>query len=128
MLPTLIELFSVLLLLVHYYRKTKDKIVVWVLSYLTFLVCSGLLFRKLFPNIPFVSPTPEYMVFLAIVGIPFLVLILFLGVEADKRKSREEQEEKKGFAILFTPSKDNIIFWAIFVMLNLAAFLMRNNK
>ncbi len=128
MLANFIELLSVLLLFGYYYRKAKDKIVVWVLSYLTFLICSGLLFRKLFPDIPFVSPTLEYMVFLVIVGIPFLALILFIGIEADRRKSSEGQKEKKGFGILFKPSKDNIIFWTVFVLLNLAAFLMRNNK
>ena len=124
----LTEFLAVLLLIGYYYKKTKDKIVLWILSYLTFLICSGFLFRKLYPDIPFVSPTIEYMVFLVIVGVPFLVFVVLVGVEFEKRRLSEVKEDKKDFAILFKPSRDNIILWIIFVLLNLAAFLMENNK
>ncbi len=124
MYSILIEFLSVLLLIGYYYRKTKDKIVAWILSYLIFFFCSGVLFRKLFPDIPFVSPTLEYMVFLVIVGVPFLVLVVFVGIEIERRRSSEVEEDKKDFTILFKPSRDNIIFWTIFVLLNLVAFLM----
>ncbi len=125
---TLIQFLSVLLLIGYYYRKTKDKIVAWGLSYLTFFFCAGVLFRKLFPDIPFVSPTVEYMVFLVIVGVPFLVLVVLVGYEIEKRRASELKEDKKDFTILFKPSRSNVIFWTVFVLLNLIAFLMENNK
>ncbi len=128
MYSTLAELLSALLFLGYYYKKTKDKIVVWILSYIIYFTICAILFRKLFPSTPFVSPTPEYIVFLIAVGVPFLVLVVLLGVKFEKRKHSEAKEEKKDFIILFKPTKSNIIFWTIIVLINLAAFLMRNNK
>ncbi len=128
MYSTLAELFSALLFLGYYYRKTKDKIVAWILSYIVYFAVCAILFRKLFPNTPFVSPTPEYIVFLVAVGVPFLVLVVLLGVMFEKRKHGEAKEETKDFIILFKPTKSNIIFWTIIVLINLAAFLVGNNK
>ncbi len=68
------------------------------------------------------------MVFLIIVGVPFLALIVFIGIEAEKRRSLESKEGGNDFTILFKPTKHNIIFWTIFVLLNLAAFLIPSKK
>lgn len=128
MYSTLAELFSALLFLGYYYRKTKNKIVAWILGYIIYFFICAILFRKLYPNTPFVSPTPEYMVFLIFAGVPFLALVVLLGVEFEKRKLSEAKKSKKDFIILFKPSKDNIIFWTIIILINLAAFLMGDNK
>ena len=128
MYSTLAELLSALLLLGYYYKKTKDKIVAWILSYIMYFTVCAILFRKLFPNTPFVSPTPEYIVFLIAVGVPFLVLVVLLGVKFEKRKNDGATKGKENFAILFKPTKSNIIFWTIIVLINLAAFLVGNNK
>jgi len=128
MYSTLAELLSALMLLGYYYKKTKDKIVAWILSYIMYFTVCAILFRKLFPNTPFVSPTPEYIVFLIAVGVPFLVLVVLLGVKFEKRENDGATKEKENFAILFKPTKSNIIFWTIIVLINLAAFLVGNNK
>jgi hypothetical protein len=128
MYRTITELLSILLFLSYYYITTKDKIIAWILSYIMYFTVCAILFRKLFPNTPFVSPTPEYIVFLIAVGVPFLVLVVLLGVKFEKSKNDGTTKEKENFAILFKPTKSNIIFWTIIVLINLAAFLVGNDK
>jgi len=121
------ELMSAVLFIAYYYKKTKDKIVVWIVSYLTYFVCSVILFRKLFPAIPFVSPTLEYMTWLFIVGIPFLALIVAIAMIYEKRRTEKVQSPQESFDILFTLSKDNLVFWACIVVINVIAFLLEDN-
>ncbi|MFH1674271.1 MAG: hypothetical protein ABIF87_12710 [Pseudomonadota bacterium] len=115
---------SMLLIIAYLYWKTRDRICLWMLSYFAFLGGSVAVFRKLFPDIPFVSPTIEYMVFLVIVGIPFLTLIVLMGVEIEKRRSKKTEKPPLDFGALLALSKENIIFWAFIVLINLVAFLL----
>jgi uncharacterized membrane protein len=122
------ELLSVIAAIVYYYNKTKDKVVLWILSYISFCAICTILFRKLFPNIPFVSPTLEYMSYLAIVGIPFLVIVVVIGVEIEKQRTKAPEEYNKNRAAIFTPTRNNIIFWTVFVLINLVAFILGGTR
>ena len=128
MYSTYAELLSFLLIIAYLYRKTKERITLWVLSYILFLVSSATLFRVFFPNVPFFSPTLEYTIFLIIVGIPFLVLVVLIGAEIERRRTRGAVENKRSLSSIFKLSKDNIIFWTIIVLINLVAFLLEKGK
>lgn len=128
MYTTYAKLLSALLIIIYYYKKTKDKLSVWIISYVIFLITSAIIFRRLYPNIPFVSPTIEYMIFLAIVGIPFLVLVVMIIGEFDKRSKKKAEVDNKDFTVLFQPTKDNIIFWTIVILVNIASFILEKNK
>lgn len=114
------KILSMLLIIAYLYKKTKDRIALWVFNFALFLIISITLFRVIFPDIPFVSPTIEYTVFLIVVGIAFIVLIIKIGIEAEKRRADIE----KNISSIIQLSKDNIIFWTIIVLINLIAFLL----
>ena len=57
MYTTYAELLSLLFIIVYLYKKTKDKIPLWILVYILFLVSSAKVFRMLYPHVPFFSPT-----------------------------------------------------------------------
>ena len=118
------KLLSLLLIAAYLYWKTRDKISLWALGYFAFLWGSATIFRRLFPDIPFRSPTIEYMAFLVIVGVPFLVLMVLVLVEVERRRSQKIEEGEKDYGVLFKLSKENIIFWTIIVLINLIAFLL----
>ena len=122
------ELLSVIAAIIYYFKKTHDRVVVWSFSYLSFLTISAITFRKLYPDIPFVSPTLEYMIFLFIVGIPFLVLVVMIGVEYDKQKTKRPEDYEKNRTAIFSLTKGNLIFWSIIVLINVAAFLLGGNR
>lgn len=122
------ELLSVIAAIIYYYKKTRDRVVVWVLGYLSFLIFAAVIFRKLYPDIPFVSPTLEYMVFLSIVGIPFLVLVVMLGVEYEKPKTKLPDEYEKNRSAIFSLTRGNLIFWSIIVLINVVAFLLGGGR
>ena len=118
------RLFSLLLILFYYSIKTKSKTFIWGFGYLIFLLISGILFHILFPYIHFGSPTPQYAVFLVIVGIPFLVVFIVIAMEAGK----EKVDKNKSWNVLFTPAKDNLIFWIVIILINLIAFVLSKGK
>ena len=126
MISNIAELLSILLVLAYFYKKTKNRIPLWILSYSAFLIVCVVLFRKLFPDIPFVSPTCEYMGFLFVTGVPFLVLIVSIGVEVEKQRTMTTEDNKP--IVLFKPTKGNIIFWTVIVLINLAAFIVDKSK
>ncbi len=130
MYSNIAELISLLLLIGYLYVKIKDKIALWLLGYAFYLICCLFLFRLIYPNVPFISPTIEYMGFLFITGLPFLVIIVLIGVETEKRRSGAIaiEEQTKDMKKIFNISKGNIIFWAIIVLINLIAFLLENNS
>lgn len=126
MISNIAELFSILLVLAYFYKKTKNKIPLWILRYSAFLIACIILFRKLFPEIPFVSPTYEYMGFLFVTGVPFLILIVLIGIEVEKQRTMTTEDSKP--IILFKATKENIIFWTVIVLINLAAFIVDKSK
>jgi hypothetical protein len=128
MYSNIAELLSVISAIVYYYRKTKDRVAIWILGYASFLATAAILFRKFYPHIPFVSPTLEYMVFLSIVGIPFLVVIVMVGVEIEKQRTKTPEVYQKNRKAIFKLTRDNVIFWSIIVFINLAAFIFGGNR
>ncbi len=122
------ELLSLIAAMVYYYNKTKNKAILWVLGNVLFFAICVFLFKKLYPDIPFVSPTPEYMCFLAIVGVPFLITIVMIFVETEKQKPRASEEYDRNSSAIFTPTRGNIIFWTIIVLINLAGFIADGRK
>lgn len=119
------ELLSLLLVIAYVYKKIRDKITLWVLGYMLFLGCCILIFRLIYPHVPFFSPTIEYGGFLLTVGIPFLVLIVIVGVEVERRrKSSIGKEPVRDVSVIFHLTKENIIFWSIVILINLIAYLL----
>lgn len=114
------KIISMLLIAAYIYKKTKDRIALWALSFVLFLIIITMLFRIYLPDVSFGSPTIEYTIFLLIVGIVFIVLIIKIGVEAEKRRS----DVGKNISSIFQLSKENIIFWTIIVLINLIGFLL----
>ncbi len=125
--PDIAELLSLGLVLAYYYKITRDRIALWILTFGVFLATCFILFHKLFPNIPFHSPTCEYMGLLFVVGAGFLVVLVLVGIELEKRKQITTADDKKP-SELFKPTKSNIIFWALIVLINLAAFIVGDSK
>lgn len=126
MASNIAELLSILLVLAYFYKKTKSRIPLWVLGYTAYFFICAILFRKLYPNIPFVSPTCEYMGFLFVVGVPFLAVLVFVSIEAEKQQATASEDNKP--TVLFKPTRENVIFWTVIVLINLAAFIMGNGK
>ena len=114
------QLFSLLLILGYYSIKTKSKAFLWLFGYLVFLLISGKIFHILFPRIPFDSPTPQYAVFLVIVGIPFLVMLVIVSMTLEKEKA----EGKKDWKVILSLTRNNLIFWGVIILINLLAFIM----
>lgn len=122
------ELFSLLLVVAYVYKKVRDKITLWVLGYVLFLVCCIYIFRLIYPEVLFFSPTVEYIGFLLTVGIPFLILIILIGVEVERRRKRSvNKEPERGVSEIFRLTKDNIIFWTLIAVINLIAYLLERN-
>ena len=108
---------SLILLLFWIYRLTRNKIALWIFGYTSYLIISGVVFKSFFPDIKFFSPTLEYMVFLAIVGVPFLILIVLIGVEGDKQK--KENAVQKVMPKLMDINYKNISIWLIILFINI---------
>lgn len=118
------NLLSLLLIIIYSYWKTRDKSSLFMLCCFASLWGGATIFRRLFPDIPFRSPTIEYMVFLVIVGVVSLVFLMLSVAEVEKRRTNKTEERDIGFRSLLTLSRENIIFWTIIVLINLIAFLL----
>jgi hypothetical protein len=128
MYSTYTELLSLLLIIIYLYAKTRDRISLLITGYIFFLLTSGIVFRFLFPDVPFFSPTLEYTVFLIWVGIPFLVVLALIFYEVEKKRTQSTGEKSENISFIFEFSRDNIIFWTIIILMNLIAFLLEKGK
>ena len=68
------------------------------------------------------------MVFLFIVGIPFLVLVVMIGVEYEKQKTKQPDDYEEKRAAIFSLTKGNLIFWSMIVLINLVAFIFGGDR
>lgn len=119
------KVISVVLFFIYAYVKTKEKLPLFAMIYLLYFALCGFTFKFLFPEIRFGSATIEYLVFLTIVGIPFLVGFYKVGMLVDKMP---KEDKEKIFKPVFEATRSNIIFWAFIVLMNLLAFIMDNHK
>jgi len=122
------EIISLLLIIGYTYKKTRDRIVIWGLICTSFIICTALVFKILFPNMQFGSPTCEYLGFLSLIGIAFFVFISGTAIELDRRRKNEKEKVEMNMSWIFELSKDNIIFWTLMVLINLLAFILEHNK
>jgi len=118
------KILSMLLIVAYIYKKTRDRIALWVFNFIVFLIIAITFFRIYLPDVPLGSPTIEYTILLVIIGIGFIVLVIKIGIEAEKRRD----DIGKNINSIFQLSKDNIIFWTIIVLINLIAFLLDKGK
>jgi len=116
---------SGIIFFVYWYIKTKERAPLLIMIIVLHIMICSILFKLFFPDIPFVSPTIEYLVYLAIVGIPFLIFVYKIGMEFDKMPIEKRSQL---FKHVFEATRSNIIFWTLIVLLNLSAFIMDNNK
>ncbi len=97
-----------LLFFAYWYFKTKEKIPMYVVALMSYLVLCTTIFKLLLPNIEFGSPTIEYLCYLAIVGIPFLFIIYKIGIMFDRMTG---DQKKDIFRPVFEMSKSNLLFY-----------------
>jgi len=106
------------------YFKNKDK---WILQgFFLITYCSMMFagFRILYPSMPIPAPTVQYMILLAITGIPFLIMLLVIANEISKNR----EKSMKSINSIFTMNSGNIIFWGFIILLNLAGFILEMEK
>jgi hypothetical protein len=113
------------LFFIYWYIKSKEKAPLLIILILSHIAICTIIFKFLFPGTPFVSPTIEYLVYLAIVGIPFLISVYKIGMEFDRMPT---EKRRQLFNYVFEATRPNIIFWTILVLLNLLAYIMDNTK
>jgi hypothetical protein len=116
---------SVILFLIYWYVKTKEKIPLYCLCLISFIVFCVFIFKQLFPTMEFLSPTTEYLSFLVIVGVPFLFVIYRIGMMFDKMTAEQKREI---FRPVFETSKSNIVFYSVIAIILLSSYLMGNSK
>ncbi len=119
-----VKMLSMLLIIIYLYKKTKDRIFLWVLIFALLLVSSTTLFRIYFPDIQLGSPTVEYTILLIGIGVAFIILVILIGIEAEKRRADIE----KNIRSIIQLSKDNIIFWTTIILMNIIAFLLDRGR
>ncbi len=123
MLLRYIQIISIIMIIVFFYKKTKEKMFLWILSYALFLGVCLELFRTVFPKIVLGSATLEYGMFLLVVGVPFLVLVVVIGVQIEKRSKNRVENGALNIASVFSMQKDNIVFWGTIIIINLVVLL-----
>ena len=114
------KLLTLFIFLVYYYAQTKNKILLWIIWYISFFVSSVAIFRNRYPDVPFFSATPQYLALLVIVGIPTLVLIAFVFMESDRQRNNKDYS----IGTMFEYSTKNILLWLIIVVLNVLGYLI----
>ncbi len=118
------KILSLLAIAIYIYIKTKDKAVLWTLLYVLYFFVIVFGFKLLYPDIPIPSPTIEYMIALMMCGIPFLIIMILVVIEAEKDRKKSAENIQSIYKI----NKSNLIFWGCIILLNLIAFLLDKNK
>jgi len=114
------QVLSLLTILVYIYVRTKDKSTLWVLSYFLYFFVIVVGFKFLYPDIPCPSPTIEYTIALIMAGIPFLIMVILVGIEVEK----DRKKAAENIASIYKIDKSNLIFWGCIILLNLIGFLL----
>lgn len=121
---TLTQIISGIAIIFFIYLKTKDRCSLYTFILITYCLIMFSSFRVLYPHIPTPSPTIQYMTLLAITGIPFLIMLVIIGNEAEKNREKTMENIQS----IFTMSRGNIIFWGIIILLNLTGFILEMGK
>lgn len=116
------NLISLLVVLIWSYTLTRNRIILWVVIYIAYFFICVITFKANYPDIQFFSPTIEYVIFLTFVGIPFLILVVLIGVEGERQKKIYHSE--KLIPKIFSINVNNIIFWVLIIILNIFGLLM----
>lgn len=117
-------LVSILLIILFYYYKTKDKSVISIFAVIATLFLGLLIGYLLIPFIPTQSPLLVKTFLLSFVFI-FLIIGLLYSVKQKEKIRKEKGTEKVwDFSILVRPSSDNLIFWVILITSNIIILII----
>jgi hypothetical protein len=91
------------------YFATKNKAIKLLLGYIAYFAITTSFFVTVFPGFEFFSLTWQYLAFLLLVGIPFLVVVVKAGNEFDRQRTEGSPQEKIS-PKMFSANKANFVF------------------
>lgn len=110
------------LFLLYWYFKTKNKIPLYAVILLAYIVFCTYFFMFVFPDIKFRTPTIEYLIYLVSVSIPFFIIMYKVAMMID---GMTDDNKKDLFKPVLERSRSNILFFTLIALMLLFSYLKR---
>ena len=116
----IIEIISLILIIVYIYINTKDRVPLIALTFIFYVLIVANILMKIFPDMKIGTPSLEYTIALLIIGIPFLITVIIIGVQLSKQKPVLREQN---ILSIFKLRRRNIIFWIFIIFINIIGYM-----